>query len=376
VNTRYFILAPLLVMVLLTLLIGGTAYQQTLDWKNEVTRVSNNVSEVVILSNIRWGLKKIQQELADNPEQAQADWDEIYRQTQLLADIQRKQQEQGGQPLSPLLQSILNNKQPNLYLVKGLAQNDFFSFSLNQLTELSNLQSKAQQVTQWVSISMILLGLVLTGITAYDLDRLIQKLAQSRDINIQLQEEERRRIAQDLHDGVVQELIDLKRNYSAQKVETVINNLRRVCHNLKPQVLEDLGLVASLEFLADDLRQSGIENVSLNADTMGLSSLPRHYELPLFRVLQELCSNIKHHAQASQVKITIAYTPEESPMLSTSIQDNGKGFNPQKPYSKSMGLTGVKERIQQMGGHLQINSKVGEGSRFQFVIPVKASEGL
>jgi signal transduction histidine kinase len=376
VNTRYFILAPLLVMVLLTLLIGGTAYQQTLDWKNEVTRVSNNVSEVVILSNIRWGLKKIQQELADNPEQAQADWDEIYRQTQLLADIQRKQQEQGGQPLSPLLQSILNNKQPNLYLVKGLAQNDFFSFSLNQLTELSNLQSKAQQVTQWVSISMILLGLVLTGITAYDLDRLIQKLAQSRDINIQLQEEERRRIAQDLHDGVVQELIDLKRNYSAQKVETVINNLRRVCHNLKPQVLEDLGLLASLEFLADDLRQSGIENVSLNADTMGLSSLPRHYELPLFRVLQELCSNIKHHAQASQVKITIAYTPEESPMLSTSIQDNGKGFNPQKTYSKSMGLTGVKERIQQMGGHLQINSKVGEGSRFQFVIPVKASEGL
>lgn len=363
-----------MVMVLLTFLIGGTAYQQTLGWKNEVTRVSNNVSEVVILSNIRWGLKKIQQELANNPEQAQTDWDEIYRQTQLLADIQRKQEARGGQTLSPLLQNILKNKQPNWPLVKGLAQNDFFSFNLNQLNELNNLQSKAQQVTQWVTLSMIVLGLVLTGITAYDLDRLIQKLALSRDLNIQLQEEERRRIAQDLHDGVVQELIDLKRNYTPKKVETVINNLRRVCHNLKPQILEDLGLVASLEFLADDLRQSGIEKVFLNADTIGLSCLPKHYELPLFRVLQELCSNIKHHAQASQVKITIAYTPQESPILSASVEDNGKGFNPQKTYPKSMGLTGVKERIQQMGGRLHINSKAEEGSRFQFIIPVKASE--
>jgi two-component sensor histidine kinase len=373
-NTKYFILAPLLVMVLLTFLIGGTAYQQTMGWKNEVTRVSNNVSEVVILSNIRWGVKKIQQELVDNPKQAQTDWDEIYRQTQLLADIQRKQQAQGGQAISPLLHSILVNKQPNLPLIKGLAQNDFFSFNLNQLNELNHLQSKAQQVTQWVTLSMIVLGLVLTGLTAYDLDRMIQKLAHSRDLNIQLQEEERRRIAQDLHDGVVQELIDLKRNYTPQKVETVVNNLRRVCHNLKPQVLEDLGLVASLEFLADDLRQSGIEKVFLNADTIGLSSLPKHYELPLFRVLQELCSNIKHHAQASQVKITIAYTPQESPILSASVQDNGKGFNPQKAYPKSMGLTGIKERIQQMDGRLHINSKTGEGSRFQFIIPVKGSE--
>ncbi len=361
-------------MVLLTFLIGGTAYQQTMGWKNEVTRVSNNVSEVVILSNIRWGVKKIQQELVDNPKQAQTDWDEIYRQTQLLADIQRKQQAQGGQAISPLLHSILVNKQPNLPLIKGLAQNDFFSFNLNQLNELNHLQSKAQQVTQWVTLSMIVLGLVLTGLTAYDLDRMIQKLAHSRDLNIQLQEEERRRIAQDLHDGVVQELIDLKRNYTPQKVETVVNNLRRVCHNLKPQVLEDLGLVASLEFLADDLRQSGIEKVFLNADTIGLSSLPKHYELPLFRVLQELCSNIKHHAQASQVKITIAYTPQESPILSASVQDNGKGFNPQKAYPKSMGLTGIKERIQQMDGRLHINSKTGEGSRFQFIIPVKGSE--
>ncbi|WP_373532469.1 sensor histidine kinase [Vampirovibrio sp.] len=371
-SLRPVILAPLLVMVLLTFLIGGTAYQQTLRWKNEVVRVSDNVSQVVILSNIRWGLKKVQQELAENPEQAQADWNEIYRQTRLIAAIQnKKSDEQGKQALSPLLQSILNNKQPNLLLVKGLSQSDFFSFSLDELNDLSNLQNQAQHVTQWVTISMIVLGLVLTGITAYDLDRLIQQLARSRDLNIQLQEEERRRIAQDLHDGVVQELIDLKRNYAPQKIEAVIDNLRRVCHNLKPQVLEDLGLVASLEFLADDLRQFGIEKVSLNADLVGLSSLPKPYELPLFRVLQELCSNIKHHAQASQVNITIAYTPEESPMLSASIYDNGKGFDPLKAYPKSMGLTGVKERIQQIEGRLHIESKPGQGSRFHFTIPVR-----
>jgi signal transduction histidine kinase len=220
-------------------------------------------------------------------------------------------------------------------------------------------------------LSMIVLGLVLTAITATDLDQLFQKLSRSRDLNIQLQEEERRRLAQELHDGVVQELIDLKRQYSPDKVEQVIDNLRRVCHNLKPQILEDLGLCAALRFLADDLRQAGIAQVHINLDEAGLAQLPKAYELPLFRVIQELCANLKRHAKASRVNLAISYNPQESPALSGYVSDNGQGFDPKTIAVTSMGLAGIKERIQQMDGQLHIHSKPGQGAKFQWTIPVK-----
>lgn len=358
-------------MVLLTFLVGGTAYQQTVAWEAELGKVINNVSRIVILGNIRWGIRKIEREQAEHPEQAQADWNEIYREALLLSEMEREQGATRQNALSPTLQSILGHPNPTPELISGLAQSDFFSFGLEQLGDLKGLQAEAQRVTQWVTVSMIVLGLVLTGITAYDLERLIKQLARSRDLNITLQEEERQRIAQDLHDGVVQELIDLKRNYTPDKVDAVVNNLRRVCHNLKPQVLEDLGLASALEFLADELRQYGIAQVRLNLDEGGLAQLPKQYELPLFRVVQELCSNIKHHAQATQVKITVAYNPEESPSLSASVQDNGIGFDLRQTKGKGMGLTGVQERVQHMQGTLSIKSKPNEGSRFQLIIPVK-----
>ncbi len=370
-NPKSLILAPLLVMVLLTFLVGGTAYQQTLNWESGINRIVSNVSRVVILGNIRWGLRKIQNELPTQPDQAKADWNEIHREALVLADLDTKADpENTARPLSPLIQSILHNPTPSPLLINGLLQSDFFFFSLDQIDELNQLQAEARHVTQWVTVSMIILGLLLTGITAYDLERLIQQLARSRDLNIQLQEEERRRIAQDLHDGVVQELIELKRSYHPNKIDAVVHNLRRVCHNLKPQVLEDLGLAAALEFLADDLRQSHLQTVQLNLDE-GLGQLPHEYELPLFRVVQELCSNIKRHAQATQAKITLAYNPAEGPVLSGFVSDNGTGFNPAAIRVESMGIAGVRERIEQIGGNLTIQTQPGQGSRFQFIIPVK-----
>lgn len=374
-SARSLILAPLLVMVLLTFLVGGTAYQQTLSWKNGVDQVANNISQLVILNNIHWGLRKVQRELPKHPQQAEETWQEMRSEVILLLKLQQSEKNEELESVSLALQSILTTTHPTPTIVKALLQNDFLSPNLEQVDQLKTLQKDAERVTRLITLSMIILGLVLTCLTAYDLDRLFQQLVRSRDLNIRLQEEERRRIAQDLHDGVVQELVDLKRNYSADKIDAVIHNLRRVCHNLKPQVLEDLGLAAALEFLADDLRRAGITNVQLILDEDGLTQLPKQYELPLFRVIQELCSNIKHHARASQAKITVAYNPTEGPMLSGYVSDNGQGFEVGKGNisSNSMGLAGVRERIQQVGGQLHIQSRPGQGSRFQFLIPVKQS---
>lgn len=373
-NARTQILAPLLVMILLTFLVGGTAYQQILNWEKGVGRVANHVSELVILNNIHWGLRKVQRELVENPEQAQLTWLELQKESRMLTTLPVSTNEKtSATPQATLLYAALANEQPQPKQIQALLNSDFLTLNLDIVKQLNTLEADAESVTRLVTVSMIILGLVLTALTATDLDKLFQKLANSRDLNIQLQEEERRRIAQELHDGVVQELIDLKRQYSTEKVEQVINNLRRVCHNLKPQVLEDLGLSAALQFLADDLRQAGIESVKVNLDEAGLAQLPKSYELPLFRVIQELCSNLKRHAHASRVNLAISYNPAESPVLSGYVSDNGQGFDPKNIAVSSMGLAGLTERIQQMDGQLNITSQPGQGAQFQWTIPVKCN---
>jgi len=371
-NARTQILAPLLVMILLTLLVGGTAYQQIRTWEMGIRRVTNHISELVIVNNIHWGLRKVQRELRENPEQAQATWQDLQKESQMLAALPPSSEENPGAiAKTTLIETTLEQPEPNLAEIQFLLNNPSLSLDMDAVKQLNQLEQDAEFVTRVVTMSMLVLGLVLTAITARDLEKLFQKLAHSRDLNIQLQEEERRRLAQELHDGVVQELVDLKRGYSPDKVEQVIHNLRRVCHNLKPQVLDDLGLPAALQFLADDLRHAGIENVKLNLDESGLAKLPKAYELPLFRVIQELCSNIKHHAKATRVNLAISYNPAESPVLSGYVSDNGQGFDPKHIEATSMGIAGIKERIQQMGGTLQIRSKPGEGTQFQWTIPVK-----
>jgi signal transduction histidine kinase len=372
-NARNQILAPLLVMILLTLLVGGTAYQQIRNWESGIKRVTNHISELVILNNIHWGLRKVQQELDTNPEQAQITWLELHKQAQMLATLPTSSPGDIGSTSTqnPVLYAILQHPIPERAQIQSLLNADSLDLNMDVVQQLSALEQDAEFTTRLVTVSMVLLGLLLTAITARDLEKLFQKLARSRDLNIQLQEDERRRLAQELHDGVVQELIDLKRQYSPDKVEQVIHNLRRVCHNLKPQVLDDLGLPAALQFLADDLRQAGIEHVKLNLDETGLAQLPKAYELPLFRVIQELCSNMKHHAKATRVNMAISYNPSESPVLSGYVSDNGQGFDPGKVAVTSMGLAGIRERIQQMDGNLKIHSKPGEGTQFQWTIPVK-----
>jgi signal transduction histidine kinase len=360
------ILPPLIVMLLLTLLVGITAFQLTDTWRHSAQNTVRDAVHAVVLTNIRWELSQAESVLKTNPEETRQRWQEARQQVNMLAETS---------PNSPellLLKNFIANDR-NIHNIRSLLKQPFLSPKLAETRrELEELQQYSRFVTAAVTVSMLFLGTLLTAITAKDLTRLVKALIQSRDLNTKIQEEERRRIAQDLHDGVIQEMIDLKRHYSEGKVDHIITSLRRVCHNLKPQVLDDLGLPAALEFLADDLRETGLTSVQMTVDTEGLGRLPKDYELPLFRVIQELLTNIKHHAEATQATLTVAYDPSESPMLSGYVTDNGKGFEPKATTSKHMGLTGVQERVQQLGGRLNIESKPGQGSRFQFFIPVRS----
>ena len=370
-STRNQILAPLLVMLLLTTLLGCTAYQQVLSWENGVSGITNQLSELVITNNIHWGLRQLQTELQKHPESTAASWAELQHETEMLQQIPNSSASKVIPPETALLFATLSNPQPKPDQIDALINDNPPKLNLTVVSQLQDLERNAESVTRLVTFSMIALGLILAALTALDLDKLFQKLSRSRDLNVQIQEEERRRLAQELHDGVVQDLIDLKRNYSEAKTEQVIENLRRVCHNLKPQILEDLGLPAAIQFLADDLRQAGIAQVNVNLDETGLKLLPKTYELPLFRVIQELCTNLKRHAKASRVTLTLSYDPQESPMLSGYISDNGQGFDPKMVAVTSLGLTGIQERIQQMDGQLQIQSQPGQGAQFRWTIPIR-----
>ncbi|HEY9744885.1 MAG TPA: sensor histidine kinase [Oculatellaceae cyanobacterium] len=370
-NFRKNILPPLIVMWLLTALVGMTAYEQGLRWQTGVREAIENVSAILIRSNIRNELRVVQQNLDQDPEKTRSSWQAIRKQSLML----QRMKQQAGEAAEPgfelFVQVIEQTDLPKRELVDTLLASPYLQSSLNGLDELKALQASTQQVILMVVFSMLALGLLLTLVTARDLDRLFQQLARSRDLNIQIQEQERHRIAQELHDGVVQELIDLKRDYRPEKVEQILQNLRRVCYNLKPQVLDDLGLAAAIEFLADDLnRQAGVQ-VELHLDQDGLAQLPKSYELPIFRVVQELCSNIKHHAQAKEARVRILYNPQESPLLRGYVSDNGCGFDPQTVPPGKMGLTGMQERIHQLDGQFRIESAPGQGSRFYWTVPIR-----
>jgi two-component system sensor histidine kinase DegS len=363
-NSIQMILYPLGVMLLLTVLVGTTAFQVANTWRQTALNVAQHATQAVLLTNIRWTLEKVRREAVENPETAMTTWHSVQEQVNLLAQSSPERAD------FRLLQTYVA-KDDNMRQANLLLKRDILNVRLAEVRdELDGLGAYSQFVTVAVTVAMLGLGGILMGITALDLSKLVRALVRSRDLNIRVQEEERRRIAQDLHDGVVQELVDLKRHYSPEKVDAIISNLRRVCHNLKPQVLEDLGLASALEFLGDELRQTEIVQVQVQLDADGIARLPKRYELPLFRVIQELLSNIKRHAQATQVTLTVVYNPEESHTLRAYVSDNGCGFVPGEQSGSGMGLTGVRERIQQLDGQLHIESQPGKGTRFQIQIPI------
>ena len=350
----------MMTMLLLTMLVGGTAYSLSKNSQSATTSVIRHATEAVLINNIRWHLIQVRD--AADTATAKTQWQEAQQEVTLLQKLN---------PRSDIAQQLhqLTAVEKNRQHLAPILASPLFSLKLDRIDEeLDLVQQYTRQVTTIVTFSMFFLGLLLMGITARDLSRLINELIRARDLNDRLQEEERRRIAQDLHDGVVQELIDLKRAYAPEKVDRLVDNIRRVCHNLKPQVLEDLGLPAALEFLAEDLRESTTCEVKVILDRDELAQLPKPYTLPLFRVVQELFSNVRRHARASKTQFTLVYDPDTH-QLRGYMQDNGQGFD-LKTAKRGLGLSGIQERVRQLGGRITIETAPGQGSRCQFVIPV------
>ncbi len=207
------------------------------------------------------------------------------------------------------------------------------------------------------------------------------------------QEDERRRLARELHDDTLQALIALKQRVQlaqlelqttskqvdpepdeleeiATLTEQTIDNLRRLTRALRPAYLEDLGLVPSLEMLARETGQGMGSEVEFRHQGVE-RRLEAPVELALYRMAQEALSNVARHARASQASLSISYTPNA---VILQVEDNGIGFDmPENPSEYSIkghyGLLGLHERAELIHATLEIQSSTGKGTRLTVTLP-------
>lgn len=191
------------------------------------------------------------------------------------------------------------------------------------------------------------------------------------------QEEERKRISRELHDGVAQNLgaakmaIEgaLKRERTPQLEEALaltgsgLQAVRNMSLLLRPSMLDDLGLGPALDWLARETMRRTQMKVRVEAE--GLDGLPEAVSVCVFRVAQEALRNVEDHAQASEV---FARVLRVGGTLSVSVEDNGVGYDVAK--TKGLGTLGMRERVQSLGGKMEIESQEGVGTVVVAEIPV------
>ncbi|MFW6289937.1 MAG: sensor histidine kinase [Mariniphaga sp.] len=190
------------------------------------------------------------------------------------------------------------------------------------------------------------------------------------------QEKERKRIAQDLHDEVGAMLSVIKLNISlferkaenpkarefARETKTylddVIIQVRRISRALMPPSLEKLGLAIAVEELADWINKSGLISIRLWRNSQAFR-LGAKKELAIFRIIQEILNNAIKHSGASQIQIKMHYG---TVYFAVSVQDNGKGFEPEKMVKTGLGLRNLESRARLIHALLKINSAPGRGT--------------
>ena len=213
----------------------------------------------------------------------------------------------------------------------------------------------------------------------------------------EVQEEDRRRIAREMHDGLAQTLAALRMRSQVWRHMTVsqperlsselagldailsdsILELRRTIYNLRPLALDEHGLFPALCILADEVSQQyGVKiEIEINCPA---ESILHSMEQPLFRIAQELLHNVGKHAQADQARLILEGGPG---CLRLAVQDNGRGFDPARQVVEEagrrviqeggLGLLQLRERVELLGGFLRIESAPGQGASISIELPVE-----
>jgi len=207
------------------------------------------------------------------------------------------------------------------------------------------------------------------------------------------QEEERKRLSRELHDDTMQSLVltlsqiemataselpdDARTRLSgaARILTETLEGVRRYCRDLRPSLIDDLGLIDAIDWLVADLKARQLISVELLI--LGPSHrLESRDELLIFRIVQEALHNVERHAQATKVQVKLHFDEIE---LAVEITDNGQGTVPlgrtgQHPAEFGLGLRGMEERTKLLQGSLVIESKPGFGTKVALYVPLRAED--
>jgi two-component system sensor histidine kinase DegS len=204
-------------------------------------------------------------------------------------------------------------------------------------------------------------------------------------------EDERRRLARELHDGPAQSLaaalfgVDLAMAAldrqpdrardelirAREQVRDALDDVRGLMAGLRPRLLEERGLVAALQALASPPALWGPDVTIETGGIRANDRLPPAVELALFRVAQEAVSNARRHGGASRVVISVGTQPGA---VKLTVSDDGVGFDPLRVNpgpGRGEGIHGIRERITQLGGEARIDSALGAGTRVEVTLPLR-----
>lgn len=213
---------------------------------------------------------------------------------------------------------------------------------------------------------------------------------------IQAQEEERKRIARELHDDTAQslssllislDLLDPQVSRSDQLLRAGFDRLRTIAkrtldavralsHDLRPTILDDFGLAAAIHWFADEFTTTFGIPVELEVEEAPEGSLTGELELTLFRVAQEALTNSGKYSGSSRVRVALSYADECATLI---VADDGRGFDPEELGGPTrhggLGLYGMRERIELVGGSLDIETEPGRGTHIIVHAPLTRREG-
>ncbi len=248
----------------------------------------------------------------------------------------------------------------------------------------------------------VLIGLGIAGIAVLRMTRLERHSARQRLLTeaaegelrrlsrqlVQAQEEERKSISRELHDEVGQMLTALRMELrSLQDLRTApeeefilhlegakrlaeqsLRSLRDMAMGLRPSLLDDLGLGPAVQWQARQFSKH--TGIPVNVDVSGLREpLPEQHRTCIYRIVQEALTNCARHSRAKTIEVAIQ---ESDSAVSVVVKDDGAGFDPAQVRGRGLGLTGMQERVKDVGGELSVLSRLSGGTELSARIPIAA----
>ena len=333
--------------------------------RTELTQVRNQTKEIALLV-----------------EQSQGEVDKlVQRNASITAQLHQIQSNFDTVPREDIRTAYeaAQDTQQRLFTMRG--QVEKLQSDLGNLKRYSDYLAKTVQLLE--GGAEVAPGVVPAGGHGGEID-LVQKL-------IEAQEDERRKISRQIHDGPAQSLSNFilqteialrlfdsdsekaREELSSLKAAaaTTFSQIRDYIFDLRPMMLDDLGLVPTVRRYTEAFKDKTGLNLNLVV-TGSERRLESHLEVLLFRAVQELLGNVREYAQATQVKVTVDM---DDAQVRATVEDNGRGFDPdglQAKDGEGRGLLSLRDRVAQASGSMEFDAAGGRGSRIVVIIPTEA----